>query len=161
MRKNNYKKGVGMIEIIIAVFILSTILGALFVVNNLYIKSSKANLKMTKASYLATEGIEVMKSIRDLGWSNISSITIDTDYYLYFDNQNSLWIATSTVQEVDGFTRKIKVFNVYRDGSDDIALSGTLDSNIKKIEISVSWLSVSGEQVSKKLTTYIANILEE
>lgn len=161
MKTNIKKKGIGMIEIIIAVFILTMVLGILITVNNLYIKSSNANVKMTKGAYLATEGIEAIKTIRDSGWNNINAITPETDFYLYFDNQNSLWFSTSTVQETDGFIRKIKIFDVYRNDQEDISESGVLDPNTKKIEVTVSWNSISGQDVSKKIVTYITNILEE
>lgn len=161
MRRFKYKKGIGLIEIIVAVFILTVILGALITVNNLYIKSSGANINATKAAYLASEGIEAVKIIRDSGWVNITSIQTGTDYYLYFDGSSNIWSATTTVQNIDSFVRKVRVSNVYRDQSGDIAETGNLDENTRKVEVYLQWPNSRGEMLEKKISTYIANILEE
>lgn len=161
MHIRNYKKGIGLIEIIVAVFVLTIVLSALITVNNLYIKSSSANIKMTQGAYLASEAVEAVKTIRDNGWANISAISIDTSYYLYFNSISSSWSATTTAESIPDFSRSFILKNVYRDQYGDIASSGTLDSNIKRLEVSVSWHTSSGELVEKKITTYIANILEE
>lgn len=67
MHSKNYKKGIGLVEIIVAVFVLTVVLGALITVNNLYLKSSSLNIKMTKGAYLASEAVEAIKTIRDSG----------------------------------------------------------------------------------------------
>jgi|688.fasta_scaffold1647452_1 hypothetical protein len=161
MRFRNYKKGIGLVEVIVAVFILTIVLSSLFTINNLYLKSSLGNIKSTKGAYLASEAVEAVKTIRDSGWSNIVNIANNTDYYLYFNNETSVWVATSSIQAIDGFSRKFKINNVYRDASGDISNAGTVDPNTKKLETFVSWHASSGQIVEKSLITYISNIFED
>ncbi len=163
MSKNNYKKGSGLAEILVAVFIFSIILGSLVEVASIYLAGSGESLKSTKGAYLAGEGIEAVKIIRDTGWGNITSFTDNTNYYLYFDTSsstNNIWKATSTISLVDSiFTRTFKSNSVYRDINGRIVQSGgTLDLHTKKITVSISW-KLKNATTTKLLSTYIADIL--
>ena len=146
---------------IVAVFILTVVLSALITVNNLYIKSSGANIKSTKAAYLASEGIEAIKTIRDSNWEDIKAISTSTSNYLYFNNTLSKWSATSTIEIIQsGFLRHFTIGDVYRDSNGDISVSGTYDANTKKIIVYISWETPLGQGMEKKITTYISNIFE-
>ena len=162
MKKNNFKKGSGLVEILVAVFIFSIILGSLIEANNMYLSGAGENLKMTQGAYIAEEGIEAVKIMRDTSWTNISSLTDNTNYYLYFDTSsstNNTWKATSTANSVNIFTRTFKTNVFYRDSNGRIVTSGgILDTNTKKITVSVSWNSKNGT-TTKTLSTYITNII--
>lgn len=159
----NFKKGSGLVEILISVFIFSMVLGALIFASNAYLSGAKENLNTTKAAYLAEEGVEAVKIMRDVDWTSVENLTDNTNYFLYFDTSsttNHIWMATSTQILIDDFfTRTFKVNNVYRDSNGRIVTSGgTLDSNTKKLTVSISWFSKATTTV-KVLSTYIANIL--
>lgn len=160
--KINFKKGTGLVEILIAIFIFSIILGSLITVGNMYISESGESLKNAEAAYIAQEGIEAVKTIRDNNWSNISNLTNNVNYYLYFDTSsstNNIWLATTTVYSVDFFTRTFQLNPVYRDSNGRIvANGGTLDVNTKKIIVYVSWKSKSAT-TTKNLSTYITNVI--
>ena len=120
-------------------------------------------MKSAKGAYLAEEGIEAVKIIRDTGWSNITNLTDNTNYYLYFDTSsstNNIWKATSTASLVDSiFTRIFTLNPVYRDTDGRVVQSGgTLDLHTKKITVSISWKSKIAT-TTKSLSTYIADIL--
>ncbi len=162
MMKKNLKKGSGLVEILVAVFIFSIILGALINASSAYFSGAGVNLSSTKAAYLAEEGIEAVKTIRDFGWNNISALSDNTDYYLYFDTSsstNNVWKATTTPSIIDSnFIRTFKINSVYRDIDGRIILSGgTLDINTRKVISSVSWKS-NNSTTTKSLSTYITNI---
>jgi prepilin-type N-terminal cleavage/methylation domain-containing protein len=163
MSKINFKKGFGLVEIIVAVFVFSIVLGSLISASNMYISGAEENLKSTKGAYLAEEGIEAVKITRDANWANISALSNNTNYYLYFDTSsstNNIWKATSTASLIDSiFTRTFKLEAVYRDSDGRITLSGgILDPNSKKVSVSISWPSKS-TTTTKVLSTYIADIL--
>ena len=162
-RKTNSTAGSGLVEILVAVSIFSIVLGSLITASNMYLSGAEENLKSTKGVYIAEEGMEAVKIMRDNDWGNITTLTDNTNYYLYFDTSsstNNIWKATSTTSFIDSvFIRILKVNAVYRDLNGRIVESGgTLDSNTKKVSVSVSWPSKSTTTI-KTLSTYIANIL--
>jgi type II secretory pathway pseudopilin PulG len=162
MKKINLKKGSGLVEILVAIFIFSIILGSLIEASNMYLSGAGESIKTAQGAYIAEEGIEAVKILRDTSWTNVSSLTDNTNYYLYFDTSsstNNTWIATSTVNSVDAFARTFKTNAVYRDSNGRIVTSGgTLDTNTEKITVSVSWNSKNGT-TTKTLSTYITNII--
>lgn len=159
----SFKKGSGLVEILVAVFIFTVVLGSLINAANIYLSGSGENLRSAKAAYLAEEGIEAVKIMRDHNWTNISTLTDNADYYLYFDTSSSTdntWKATSTSSYIDSiFIRTFKTNAVYRDSNGRIVSSGgTLNSNTEKVTVSVFWKSKTAT-TTKILSTYITNII--
>lgn len=152
------KKGIGAIEIIIGAAIISLVLLGVGVAFNNSLKASRIINKRVQANFLAQEGIEALRMMRDNGWQNISGLSDGNNYY--FSWSGSSWATSTQNVFIDGtFERKLTVLNAYRDGNDDIAQSGTLDPNTKKATISVSWrdgLSTTTESIS----VYLINIFE-
>ncbi|MEK7066025.1 MAG: hypothetical protein AAB965_00445, partial [Patescibacteria group bacterium] len=73
---------------------------------------------------------------------------------------NSMWTSTTTGygRYIDGdFDRTFVLSNVYRNSSDSIASSGTLDSGTKKLVVSVSYRTLLGT-TTKTMSTYITNL---
>jgi len=162
MIKINYKNGSSLVEIVVAIFIFTVVLGLLINISSTYLSSSGDNLNIAKGAYLAEEGIEAVKIIRDSGWSNISSLSNNTNYYLYFNTSSStnIWQATTSALIIDSIFARTFVLNpVYRDSNGRIINSGgTLDANTEQVVVSVSWPS-KASTMTKSLSTYIANIL--
>ncbi len=154
-RKSN--NGFVLIEVVVACSIISVITFGIFSAAKNGINLSTGALRQTQASYLLEEGAEAMRSIRDANWTNISGLTLDTTYYLSYNTNNNIWTLTQTPSTIDYFTRTVILSAVYRNGTDDIASSGTLDTGTKKVTVNVSWASSSGTS-SKSLSFYIANI---
>ncbi len=162
-RETDFKKGSGLVEILVAVFIFTIVLGSLITASNMYLSGAEDNLKSAKGAYIAQEGIEAVKIIRDADWNTISALSDNTNYYLYFDTSsstNNIWKATSTASSVDSiFTRIFKVNAVYRDSNGRIVSSGgTLDSDTEEVTVSVSWKS-KNSTTTKTISTYITNII--
>lgn len=150
-------KGFGLIEIIIGSSILTI---SLISISTYFQKSLQLNqdsVKITQASFLLEEGLEIAKFFRDTSWLNISGLTPGTSYYLQFDGTK--WATTSSNAFIDGsFERKLLIDNVFRDVNDDIVSSGgTNDPNTKKTTVSVSWFGRSGT-TTKSISTYLTNI---
>lgn len=152
-------KGFTIIEVLIACVIISTTTLALMAATSKGIELSTRSLRQVQANMLMEEGVEAVKSIRDndSDWTTISNLTLNTDYYLSFSS-NAWTLSTTPVSPIDEIFDRIVVFSpVYRDSNDAIASSGTLDTEIKKVDIMVSWSTPSGTN-SKKITFYLANI---
>jgi hypothetical protein len=154
-------KGFGIIEILIGSAIIVTGILALIESYTIYFKYALANDRNVQAAFLAEEGLEATTYLRDMGWTaNIVPLTPGTIYYLTWDSTNSYWKSTTTPQYVDGiFLRKITVDNVYRDISDKIVDSGTLDPNTKKVTVTLEYFQGHGITTSSMMT-YIANFYD-
>lgn len=152
------KMGIGAVEIVIGSAIISLVLLSVGSAFNSSLKGSRAVAKKTQANFLAQEGIEAVRIFRDNGWQNVSNLSDGGNYYLAWSA--GAWATTTNNVFIDGtFERKFTVLNAYRDGNDDIAQSGTIDPNTKKVTVSVSWregLSTTTESIS----AYLINIFE-
>jgi Tfp pilus assembly protein PilV len=160
--KKKFKKGIGLIEVLVAVFIFTIILSSLILVSNMYLSGAGDNLRLTQAAYLAEEGIEAVKTIRDKSWVDISNLNIDQTYYLNFNTTSSIWQATTTKIDIDNFSRSFVLEGVVRGGDGNILDSGipNLNDKTRKLTIFVSWLGKNGI-ITKNLKTYITDIVGE
>lgn len=144
-------------EIVIAVALITISLFALAAVAQLSLRASRESLRDVKAAFLAEEGIEALRTMRDENWSNISFLTQDQFYHLIFSA--GAWQATTDPQLIGGlFSRTFKLSPVYRDASHNIAPSGDLDTGARKIVLEVSWNN-GAKKVA--LTSYITNLFED
>lgn len=157
MKHNKGNRGVSIIEIVIGSGILATVLFAAAGAINQVRALERTTTHIIRANYLLLEGTDVIKIFRDTSWtSEIATLTQSIPYYLVWDS--SSWISTTTVSIIDGlFYRTIQVDPVNRDGNDNIAVAGTLDTGTLKVTASVSWLERSGTS-TKEFETYITDL---
>ena len=148
---------------LVATFIFSIILSALITASNSYFSNSEDSLKSEQAAYLAEDGVEAVKTIRDISWTNISSLSTTTNYYLYLDlssSTNVLWRATTTATSSNpSFTRVLRLADVQRDVNGRIVSSGgTVDPKSKQVTVSLTWLAKSGT-TTKSIVTYVTSAI--
>lgn len=157
----NLKRGISVIEILIASSIISLTVISISVAYGNFVYLSRQNTAKVQAALLLDEGSEAVKTMRGERWSNIASTTASTTYY--FTWATDRWRATTTPVIVDGmFYRTFVVSPVYRDVSTFNILpdtSGTLDPGTKKIDITVAW-SDKGATSTRSSTIYVFNIYE-
>lgn len=160
MGKAIRSSGFGIIEIVIAAAIIGTAIFSLFNVFVLANRLSGEAGDKISANFLAEEGLEAVRYLRDDGWTkNIAGLSAGTNYYLSFDKNTSRWsMGTVNPGTIDGtFTRVFTVENVSRDSSDNIVSSGgTNDPDTKKINVSITW-SERGSTQTLTLSTYLTN----
>ncbi len=153
-------KGFGLLEIVIAVAIVGGALWALASVFLLAERAQELSREKLQAVFLAEEGLETLRYLRDSGWSsNIATLSINTDYYLSFDSGASQWSIVSTPPaKIEGvFERSFRIENVLRDSGANIAPVGTNDPETRKIIMNVAWsFQQSSENVS--LEAYLADL---
>ena len=157
MRISKNNQGFGLLEVVIGLAIILVALLALVGTFSIAIKSTLSNVEKIQATYLMEEGVEAVKLLRDESWTDkIANLSVGTSYSLGWDSGTGKW-STTTPQYFGNFWRVFQVDNVYRDVNNDVAPSGTLDSDIKKLTVAVSWLN-RGATTTKSVTTYITNL---
>lgn len=146
-------RGITAVEMLVGISILAVVFIAISFSIMQFINTGRDVADRTQALFLAEEGLEMVRYIRDAQWQHIADLTNGTTYYLEVTGGT---IATTTVPEVIGiYTRSFMVSPVERDGNDDIVQSGTPDSTSKYVTATVSW----GNPVqSVSLTSIIADI---
>lgn len=151
------RRGVISIEMVVGVSIAGLILVyAMYTVaqfvNNAHVVSEK-----TQALYLAEDGLELIRFIRDEAWSNVSSLPLNTARYL--EVTASAVSVTTTPETVGEYSRSFTLSNVYRDSDDDIVASTTsgsvADPDSKYVTVNVTW---DGGTESVSLTSILADI---
>lgn len=154
-------RGFGLLEIVISVAIIGA---AVFALSSVFLIANKLELKASnqiRANFLAEEGLEVLRLLRDDSWSgHLFSLNTTATYYLSFNPANSSWsITASNPGLIDGvFARSFTVAAVNRDGSEDIVDSGgSPDTNTKKFNASVSWQE-RGVYSTTTISTYLSDI---
>lgn len=159
LTKLKAEDGVGLIEIVIAVFIISVSLFAVIQLSVFALKATADRNDKAKAAVFAQEGMEAVRNIRDGSWTNnIATLTFGATYYL--TTSGSQWALTLTNPGVlDGkFTRTIVLDNVSRDiNSNIVTAGGTNDAATKKATVTVSWGSPAK---NIQLVAYVMNILK-
>jgi len=150
--------GLGMVEIIVVIAIIISTFTAILQVA-LFERRSQNLARQNSAAYVLARGtLEATRSIRDGNWSDISSLTYTTPYYLTLSSSANTWeLSTSNPGPIDIYTRWIEVSEVFRDGNDDIVTSGTSDADTRHIEAFVSWTIGGGDTRQIDLETYLTN----
>lgn len=154
---NKYSQGVTVVEILIGVSLFALIV--VFVTHTLTLYFVNAGLvqEKTKALYLAEEGQEVMRYLRDENWDYFTDLTPGDTYYLEVSTSTLTTTMTNTL--IEGlYTRSVVITQAYRDDDNDLVTSGTpgasVDSESFIITTTVSW--GSGESV--QLEGFLSNI---
>jgi Tfp pilus assembly protein PilV len=149
--------GFSLVEAVIAVALTAAFILSLSYVNSFYARTALGHAKQLQASFLAEEGIEAARLMRDSSWSNqIASLAPGTQYYLYFSG--SAWQATTTATNPTGFERRIVFGEVRRDSNSNIITSGgSVDSGSRLVTTTVSWQE-KGETKNKELSIYLTDL---
>jgi Tfp pilus assembly protein PilV len=153
----SFKKGLTLVEVVIASAIILAAVLSLLGVHSLYLKIALSSGQTVKATYLLEESLEAVRFLRDSSWdANIATLTLGTNYGVVWNG--ALWQLNSSNKWVDNFERTVTLSAVYRDSSDDIVSSGgTLDTDTKLVVASVSWQS-AGATTTRSISTYITNL---
>ena len=153
MLNNKSTSGFGLIEVVVVTAIASATLAAFLQAGILSLRLLRTEREMFEATIITQEGMEAVRSVRDESWTNnIAPLTNGTVYYPTI--VNSKWqLATVDPGLINyTYTRKIMFGQVLRNGTDDIAASGTLDTGTRKVTVTVSWGSKQTQLVG-----YITN----
>ncbi len=151
------RKGFTIIEIIVVIAVIVTAFSAILGFFVFESKVSERGRLRLQAISLAEEGIEAARNFRDnTTWASngVGILTIGIDYHPA--GSSAGWNMVSGSETINGFSRKINFFRVYRDTNDNISSSGTEDTNTRKVVVLVSWTDRFGI-TSENINTYITN----
>jgi len=158
----NKKRGVGLVEVIVGSAILAVVLFAFTSSLSLYSRANADATNRLQALYLAEEGLDVVRGLRDAGWAtHIATTSVDTDYGISFDPVNSVWAFVSSPETVEEFTRTLTFRDVYRDSNDDVVSDPyeTYDPDSRILEVEVTWPGVQDSQ-QVRLESIVTNVFE-
>lgn len=157
------KRGFGLLEIVIAISLIS---GTIFSLAFVFLIAGKLETRASnqiRANFLAEEGIEALRFLRDKGWSaNLASLNTSTTYYILFNSGSLNWSTSASNPGFIGslYARSFTIASVNRDASDNIVSSGgTLDPNTKEFRVSVSWQE-RGVYSTTTVSTYLTDIFQ-
>jgi hypothetical protein len=157
-RHGIFSAGAGLIEVMIAASIVTLLVAGITSVYRLAIRSSREVIRGTQSSLLAEEGLEAVRVIRDASWDVIDNASIGTSYTLLWTG--TTWALTGTPSMINGtFDRRVVFGDVYRNAGDDIADSGTLDTDTMRVDVTVSW-HTGVATTSRTVSTYVGNLFE-
>ena len=134
-------KGQSLLELIIAIGIFVAVIGGLsfFIFDN-YI-SGRLSYEITQANFLAEEGIEAIKSIRD---NNFGDLTVG-NHGLTISNGH--WILQGTEEDLSSQITAGRRVNEIEN----------IDQDRKKITTKVTWQFLESRTEEVKLVTYLTN----
>ena len=156
MNKKHSRSGITLVEVLIGLSIITTTLVAIGLAVNSYVDARTALLRSTKTAYLAEEGYEILRALRDDNWNTIDALPVDTVRYLTVST-TTIGV-TNSPEIIDSiYRRSFIVRSVYRDVNDDIVSStapgAVIDYGSRKIEI-----SVSNSKATTTLEAILANV---
>ncbi|MBI2100191.1 MAG: prepilin-type N-terminal cleavage/methylation domain-containing protein [Candidatus Vogelbacteria bacterium] len=152
--------GFGLVEALVGAAIIAISTAAVLLAFSGGLKLTTRNTQNTRAGFLLTEGLEAARVIRDDGWDKgLGLWPSGTAYHLTFSG--GTWATTTNNTFIDGlFDRTIIATQVYRDGNQDIASSGAVDPNTKKVTVNVAWRSGSATTTAT-LEAYLTNLFND
>lgn len=150
------KKGFMMVEIVIVASIIAVAFIAIIAVAQKSLQVGRQSIHVSQANFLLEEGAEAVRIARDNAWTNISNLTLGTNYYPTFSG--GTWTLSTTPSTVGIFTRKVVLSAVNRNaGTGNIDPAGTLDTGTKLVTLTVSWQE-GGITKTKTILFYINDL---
>ena len=153
------KKGFSLVEAVVAIAIAVMFFLSVYEIILFSSKITSTGMRKVEATYLAQEGIEAVRVIRNNSWADgIAILTDGANYYLVLSGNQ--WTLTATPQAlINGiFARTVVLSAVNGDANDDISASGTPDTKTKKVTVNVAWTE-RGTNYSTNIQTYLTDFL--
>ena len=149
------QSGQSVLEVILVIAVFSTL--SLGVIVSFYSSAfaSKQALQYGMARGYVKEAVEAVRSIRDQDWDLMTNGTFGLSTaaakYAFSGASDSL--------QGGKYTRSVTIADAFRTGSldGDLAASGTLDENTKKVSVNLSWQLLSGQIKNLVSVFYVMN----
>ncbi|MCL4392983.1 prepilin-type N-terminal cleavage/methylation domain-containing protein [Patescibacteria group bacterium] len=156
--KNN--KGQILIELIIAVAIISIILSSTLIATHSILQSSTVSKQKLEAKYLLQQQIESMYAIVNSSWANL----LPGEYHVYYNPTNNPptetqgWKLGVDTMAYNEYTEYITISNVYRVNSNQVTSNSTYpyDPNTKEVTATVTFKSF-GNNYTYNESIYFTN----
>lgn len=151
--KNSPQKAFAILEVLIATSLFAVMsVGAVYLALDVVENDAKIQLD-NEALLYSQEGLEAVRNMRDNDYLSLTN----GDHGLALEDGK--WGFVAAPEEIDSFFyRTITIDDVYRDpATGEIAETGDLDSDIKKITSQVTWNWKAVQERDVVLTTYLSN----
>lgn len=150
------QSGVTIVEVLIALGIILSMIIVVGLSVNTFVDARRELLNDTKSLYLAEEGYEILRALRDDDWTVLEALVIGDTYYL--DVSTTAIAISGTPEIIDGEFYRSFVFNdVYRDADDDITASTTAGATVDNEVLGVT-VSVFGPSGTSSLSAILTNL---
>jgi type II secretory pathway pseudopilin PulG len=152
---HNLTKGQSLIELLLAMGLAAILLPALLTGLITSREGRPQTIQRNEASTLIREAAESLRSVRESGWSAVS-----TNGTYHTEVSGNRWTLVSGSQTVNGYTKSIVISDTYRNSSGAIVQSGgVIDPSTKAIAITVSWTTPYPSSITSNfyLTRYLDN----
>lgn len=156
--KSIKKSAFTLIEIVVVLFLVVVVVPAINNVMSQSIRSMAHTQRETEALYLAQEGMEVVRAVRDNDWTAEFSFTTPDPVTKYINDISGPIALEDTPSLIDNrYTRTVVISPICRDVNKDIIACGSgQDENSKQIDVTVSWGDLGGTKTIS-LSTYLTN----
>lgn len=162
-RSASSKRGFSIIEIIVALTMLGIVVLTIAQFSQVFLRATRLVSERTQAVFLAQEGVEAVRHLRDVSWTdNIDTLVSGTMYYVAFTSSTPAYSLTTTEPALllDIFERTVTPYTVLRDANDDIIQSGgTTDTSTMRFVVDVSWRQY-GATTTESVEFYLADLFE-
>ena len=145
------KQGQSLVEAVVTIGVVLLLVSGLVVATTSTLRFNTQTKARTQALSYAKEGLEIIRMLRDNGWS---SIPVANDSYCLTKGQTTLDLSSLPPCEksIDAmFSRTISFSN-----ESDIGKSCQSSSQCRKVTVVVAWNESQGER-SVTLSTYLTN----
>ncbi len=159
------KRGFTLIEIMLAIALSMVILPALVNVLGFSLTATKQGERYTKAYAMAQEQMEAIYDLKEKGdtnwdWTTKPVETSTGEYYqpALVSGEWQLGAKTTTPAAINGFTKKVEIVCVKRDGSGNVDNSGTCDDvnyPSKLVTVYVEW-EEKGQDERVEITSLVS-----
>lgn len=140
LKKQCSEEGVGIIDVIISIAVVSVAFWGFSQIAILGFKILERSEIATEAAYLAEEGIEAVKSVRNESWStNIAILNVGQDYFPMVSGTKWILVTDDPGLINNRLKRTVTFDRVYRDANDNISEIGTEDPGTRKVTASIFW----------------------
>jgi len=148
-----YKKGVTIIEVLVAITIIGLAFGLLAGLSVFSIRTLRLVNESSQANNLAKEALEIARLYRNgTDWETDGLGTLITNLPYHPVIENGSWQLIQGEETIGIFRRKIIFSKVYRDINSNIAETGVIDPNTLKVTAIISF-----RERKLKLNTYLTN----
>ncbi|MFH1667592.1 MAG: LamG-like jellyroll fold domain-containing protein [Candidatus Komeilibacteria bacterium] len=152
MEQQEKNLGFSLIEAIVALGVFSLLVASISGTAGLTYLSEIQGGERTVAQAYAVEGMEAIRSIRELGWSEL---TIGQHG---LSKEQGYWELSGSEDVLGQFTRTINIAEVYRDVDGTIlAEGGSLDLHTKLVSVLIAWEISPGNDNEFLLENYLTN----
>ena len=147
------KKAQSLVEILLAITFLTLVVTSITLLFSQSFQSEVVKEYHLQAYLIAEEGVEAVRAIRRENFLDL------TDGNHGLSPASGYWEFSGASDIVDSFyTRQVTIAGVNRDVSGEITEgTGTLDQDMKKVTVTVSWVDMSNVNRQISLAEYIGN----